>query len=167
MSEFVGELVGEVRQVVPRVPKYARLTWFLLKAPGLSGKQKAALLAAVGYSVSPVDAIPGIIPVIGQLDDLAVVLYTLRWIFRSMPPEQADQHLASAGLTREVLDDDFHLVERNGTKILKKMLSLMGWMALTIWSAGRFTSREISKRIRKSRAPVGRSLDDPEETDIG
>jgi uncharacterized membrane protein YkvA (DUF1232 family) len=164
---LIGGLVGEVARVIPRIPKYGKLTWLLLKDAKLSAKQKTALIAAVGYSISPIDAIPGFIPVIGQLDDLAVVLYTVRWILSSMPTHEAESFLSKAGLTTEILEDDFQLVRRNSAKVLKKMLALMGWTAVTIWSAGRFASREIGRQLRKRRSSARCTADNTEEADIG
>ena len=143
-------IIGEVAEVIPRLPKYAKLTWLLLKDPRLSTKQRAALMAAAGYCISPIDAIPGFIPVIGQLDDLAVILYTIRWVLGSLPPEQAESYLAKAGINADVLDDDFNIVKRNGVRVLKKMIAVMGWTALTIWAAGRFAADEIARRLRKA-----------------
>ena len=164
---LIGGLVGEVARVIPRIPKYGKLTWLLLKDGKLSTRQKAALMAAVGYCISPIDAIPGFIPVIGQLDDLGVVLYTVRWILGSMPTHQAESFLAKAGLTTEILEDDFQLVRRNSAKVLKKMLALMGWTAVTIWSAGRFASREIGRQLRKRHSAKNRADREPPETDLG
>lgn len=137
-------------EVVPRVPKYAKLTWLLLKDPRLSAKQRAALMAAAGYCISPIDAIPGFIPVIGQLDDLAVVLYTIRWVLGDLPREQAESYLAKAGITWDMLDADFDIVKRNGVRVLKKMLAVMGWTALSIYTAGRLAADEIARRLRRA-----------------
>ena len=129
--------MGELSQVLPRLPKYARLVWLLLKDPTLSAKQRTALMAAVGYSISPIDAIPGIIPVIGQLDDFAVVLFTVRWILGSMPIEKAAEYLSGAGLTAEALEDDLQLAKRSGIRILKRLIAIMGMTAVFVWAFGR------------------------------
>lgn len=148
-SQAKAGVVTEAAKVVPRLPRYARLVWLLLKNPTLSAKQRMALMAAVGYSVSPLDAIPGVIPVIGQLDDLAVVLFTVRWILGSMPENQAREYLSKSGLSVETLDHDFNLVKRSGVRILKRMLALMGVTALAAWGFGKFTARGILRRLCK------------------
>ncbi len=56
--------------------------------------QKAIPVAAAVYLVSPLDLIPDVIPVVGQLDDLAVLLGSMR-LFRSLvPPALIEEHLA-------------------------------------------------------------------------
>ena len=55
----------------PRVPWYA----------------KALAAVTVAYALSPIDLIPDFIPVLGQLDDVLVVVLVLRWLFRSVEPE--------------------------------------------------------------------------------
>ncbi len=48
---------------------------------------KALLVLALVYVVSPLDVIPDFIPVIGEMDDIVVVLSGL-WLFiRLCPPE--------------------------------------------------------------------------------
>ena len=126
-------VISELSQVLPRLPKYARLVWLLLKDPTLSAKQRTALMAAVGYSISPIDAIPGIIPVIGQLDDLAVVLFTVRWVLGTMPVEKAAEYLSSAGLTAEIIEDYLQLAKRSGIRILKRLIAIMGVTAIWVW----------------------------------
>ena len=57
--------------------------------------QKAIPVAAALYLVSPLDLVPDFLPVLGQLDDLAVLLAGLR-LFRSLaPPALIEEHLAA------------------------------------------------------------------------
>ncbi|MDI6828094.1 MAG: DUF1232 domain-containing protein [Armatimonadota bacterium] len=128
----------EVRAVVTRLPKYAKLVWLLLKDPEISGRQRAALMAAIGYSVSPVDAIPGVIPVIGQLDDLAIVLFTVSWIIRSMPAEKASRYLAQADLSVRDIEDDLHIVQRSSIRIMKRIAKLSALAAVGLFGVGKF-----------------------------
>jgi uncharacterized membrane protein YkvA (DUF1232 family) len=100
--KVMARLVG----VVARVPRYLKLGWRLLQDPTVSGKGKAALGGGLAYAVSPIDPLPGIIPMIGQLDDLAILLLSVRTALRSCPPEVADVHLRAAGLTWETLERD-------------------------------------------------------------
>jgi uncharacterized membrane protein YkvA (DUF1232 family) len=149
MRAEMTDMAGEVREVVRRLPSYAKLTWLLVKDPNLTPKQRAALMGAIGYSISPIDAVPGFIPVIGQLDDLAIVLYTLRWIMGKIPPHRSADYFAKSGLTMDILDEDLTLVHRSGVKVLKRMVAVMGWTALAIWAVGKIVVKEVSRRMGK------------------
>ena len=129
-------IIGELSQVLPRLPKYARLVWLLLKDPTLSPKQRTALMAAVGYTISPIDAIPG------QLDDLVIVLLTVRWILGSLPSEKSAEYLTDAGLTAEILEDDFQLAKRSGKRIWKRLTKSIGLAAVFVWAFGKSIARQ-------------------------
>ena len=58
--------------LVRRLPGYGRLAWRLARDPRLSRRRRTAVAAAAAYLISPIDLVPGIIPVAGQLDDAAV-----------------------------------------------------------------------------------------------
>lgn len=130
-------IVSELSQVLPRLPKYARLVWLLLKDPSLSAKQRAALMAAVGYSISPIDAFPG------QLDDLVIVLLTVRWILGSIPREKADEYLSGAGLTAEIVEDDFQLAKRSAKRILRRVRKTVGLAGVFMWAFGKSLMGQI------------------------
>ena len=97
-TRFVG--------VVSRVPRYVRLGWLLMNDPTVSGRGKAALGGGLAYAISPIDPVPGFIPVLGQLDDLAVLLLAVRMAFKSAPTEVAERRLLEAGLSWEILERD-------------------------------------------------------------
>jgi uncharacterized membrane protein YkvA (DUF1232 family) len=98
MVRFVG--------VMARVPRYIKLGWQLMNDPTVSGTGKAALGGGLAYAISPIDPVPGFIPVLGQLDDLAVLLLAVRTALRSCPTEVAERHLHEAGLGWETLERD-------------------------------------------------------------
>ena len=51
-------------------------------------RQEKWILAAVAlYLLSPVDFVPDVIPVFGQLDDLGLVIWALRRLLRSAGPD--------------------------------------------------------------------------------
>ena len=69
------------------LPNFARLYWRLFRNWRVPILPKALLVLTLVYVVSPLDVIPDFIPVIGEMDDAAVVLSGL-WLFiRLCPPE--------------------------------------------------------------------------------
>jgi uncharacterized membrane protein YkvA (DUF1232 family) len=99
----VRETVGHL---IRRSPHYARLSNRLLRDKRLTPKQKAPLVAAIGYGLSPIDLVPGIVPVLGQLDDLIVLLGALRLTLEQIPAGIANEHLLAVGLIKADVDAD-------------------------------------------------------------
>ncbi len=64
-----------------------RVSWRLLRDPSVPVWPKLIPLAAVGYVILPVDLIPDLAPLVGQADDVAVVLLALRLFIRCCPTE--------------------------------------------------------------------------------
>ena len=69
------------------LPNFARLYWRLFRDRRVPILPKALLLLTLVYVVSPLDLVPDFVPVIGEMDDVVVVLAGL-WLFvRLCPPE--------------------------------------------------------------------------------
>ena len=66
---------------------YLRLTVALVRDPAVSKHRRAALLAAAAYFASPIHLIPGIVPVLGQVDDLAVAMLAIRLALNALEPD--------------------------------------------------------------------------------
>jgi len=128
-----------------RMPRYGKLAWRLGRDPLLSRARRAALIVAAGYLVSPIDAIPGVIPVLGQLDDLAVVLAALRFAMAGLDPVRRREHLDAVGL------EDGHLAED-----LKTLGKTTAW---TLRVGARTTNRAVggSARITARGVRAGRT----------
>ena len=103
--------------LVKRLPRYAKLAWALAREPSLSRARRAAVLAGAAYVVSPIDLVPGFIPVAGQLDDVAVALGSIRLALNGLSPKVRAAHLAAAGITQADLDAD-----------LRATGSIAGWL---------------------------------------
>jgi len=99
LRETVGHLIR-------RAPHYARLSNRLLRDKRLTARQKAPLVGAIGYGLSPIDLVPGIVPVLGQLDDLIVLLGALRLTLEQIPGGIANEHLLAVGLIKADVDAD-------------------------------------------------------------
>ena len=95
-----------VAETLRRLPAYLRLSWRLARDPLISKARRATVVAAAGYLVSPVDLVPGFIPVLGQLDDILVAVVALRAALAALDPAARARHLAAAGLTEADLAGD-------------------------------------------------------------
>ena len=65
----------------------ARLALRLVKEPAVPTTPKLVLAAAALYLIWPIDFLPDLLPVLGQLDDLGVVLAALE-LFLKLCPDQ-------------------------------------------------------------------------------
>jgi uncharacterized membrane protein YkvA (DUF1232 family) len=64
------------------VPDCVVLVGRLMADPGTRRRDRALLLALAAYLASPIDLVPDMVPVAGQLDDALVVALVLRRILR-------------------------------------------------------------------------------------
>lgn len=64
---------------------HGRLAWRLLRDPAVPLLVKILPLAAVLYLVSPIDGVPDFLPILGQLDDLGVLMLALESFLRLCP----------------------------------------------------------------------------------
>jgi uncharacterized membrane protein YkvA (DUF1232 family) len=120
-----------------RLPAYLSLAKRLLADPNVPAKSKALLGLGGAYAISPIDLVPGLIPVAGQLDDAYVLLYGLRKCLTTMPEAMATSHLQQAGLSLELIDDDIALV----ISLAKRIARMVITTGAKIGRAGRTTFR--------------------------
>lgn len=64
-----------------------RLTVALVRDDRVATVDKLAAGAALAYLASPIDLVLDVFPVIGQLDDLAIVLWSWRRLLQSAGPD--------------------------------------------------------------------------------
>ena len=105
--------------LMKRLPAYARLAWALSREPDLPRSRRLALVAALAYLVSPIDAIPGLIPLIGQVDDVLVVLLALRFALAGLTPAQRVRHLEAVGLAEADTTADLDAIAEMGAWLLR------------------------------------------------
>lgn len=110
----------EVGRFVRRMPAYAHLAWNLARDPAVSRSKRAAILAAAGYLVSPIDLVPGFIPVLGQLDDLLVLIAALRLALSGLDREQRAAKLAAVHLSDELLAEDVRALGLAGAWLARR-----------------------------------------------
>jgi uncharacterized membrane protein YkvA (DUF1232 family) len=135
-----------------RLPAYARLAWRLSRDPRLGRGRRAAVLGAGAYLASPIDLVPGIIPLAGQLDDAAVALLGLRFALRGLPPAEQQAHLSAVGVAAADIDADLGTV-RAGAGWLARRGGSLAWRAgraagTLAWRAARGGVRAVARRTR-------------------
>jgi uncharacterized membrane protein YkvA (DUF1232 family) len=95
---------------------HVKLTLRLLREPRVPLLLKAVPILAGVYVVSPLDVVPDLLPILGQLDDLGVLLLALEAFLKWCPPAAVDFHRAAMEqgrkygpmpLSGEVIDAEF------------------------------------------------------------
>jgi uncharacterized membrane protein YkvA (DUF1232 family) len=71
---------------------HVRLTVRLLREPAVGLVLKTLPVAAGLYVISPLDLVPDVLPVLGQLDDLTMLIVALQSFQRLCPDEVVDFH---------------------------------------------------------------------------
>ena len=84
---------GKALQVLLHLPDFARLYWRLFRDSRVSLLPKALLVMSLAYLVWPFDVIPDFLPVIGEMDDLSVVVGGLWAFVRLCPPAVVREHV--------------------------------------------------------------------------
>jgi len=93
-------------RLVIKLPTYARVVWGIMRDPRTPIGLKGMLAAALAYVVLPVDIIPDVIPILGQADDLTVLLLVLDLFIQNAPSEVRAEHTARAKNGTADLDRD-------------------------------------------------------------
>ena len=150
--------VARLGETIGRLPRYLTLARALARDPELPRWRKAALGAGLVYLASPIDLVPGIIPVAGQLDDLAAVLLGLRVALRGCPPEVAAAHLAAAGLSDADIGRDLAIVRGAAGWVARRVARTTARIGkASIRVAAKVARLGVGGAIRLSRAAARRA----------
>lgn len=86
-SDFWAKVAGTAGQAGRYLIEKALLLFFVLTDGDTPTWAKATVIAALGYFISPVDAIPDLIPVVGFSDDLAILITAIAAVASVTKPE--------------------------------------------------------------------------------
>lgn len=84
----------EVVRFVRYLPLFARLVIHLLGDRRVSWMARSVVVAAAAYVLAPVDLLPDIAPLLGQVDDLSLLILACRTFLRLCPPAVVEEHAA-------------------------------------------------------------------------
>jgi uncharacterized membrane protein YkvA (DUF1232 family) len=95
---------------------HVRVSLRLLREPRVPLLFKALPVVAAAYVISPLDFIPDVLPVIGQIDDLGFMIIALEAFLRLCPSGAVDYHRTAVAQGRrygpmpasgEIIDAEF------------------------------------------------------------
>lgn len=118
-------------QLVWKLPTYARLIWGLARDSRTPLHLKLLLAAGIAYLITPIDLIPDALPIIGQADDLTVLLLVLDLFIANAPEDVRREHMERArngtarldrdlDRLREVLGDRYDRIRDNLPELLER-----------------------------------------------
>ncbi|PZO01903.1 MAG: DUF1232 domain-containing protein [Hyphomicrobiales bacterium] len=92
-ARFGSEFLGRLKRVAKRIPFAEDLlaAWICTRDPATPRRVRLTLLAALGYFVLPIDAIPDLMPFLGFTDDAAVLAAALAAVAGSITAEHREK----------------------------------------------------------------------------
>ncbi len=96
-SEFVEKISRIAKRAGAKLVYAALILYYTLQSDRVSKTDKAIIIGALGYMISPLDVIPDAIPIAGLTDDFAVLMYVLKKVWTDIDPaivEQAKEKLS-------------------------------------------------------------------------
>jgi len=116
-------LLGRVPRALRGVPGFVRLLWRLMRDRRVSALDRTLFGLAIAYLLVPFDLVPDWIPVLGEMDDLLLVLLALdRLLYRTdgeLLLEHWDGDPAALGALRELVDGGTEVLPRWARGLLR------------------------------------------------
>jgi uncharacterized membrane protein YkvA (DUF1232 family) len=103
--------LARVRTVVLEVPRNAKLAYCLLRDDRVPVAPKVALTGAIALIVSPID-LPAWIPVIGELDMLALAVLAVKVFIEACPEPLVQEHRAAIKRKDSIVDRDLRQLRK-------------------------------------------------------
>ena len=103
-SDFVEKIARIAKRAGAKLVYAALILFYTLQSDKISVKDKALIIGALGYLISPIDVVPDAIPIAGLTDDLAVLIYVLKLVWTDVDPEIKEK--AKAKLDQWFDDDE-------------------------------------------------------------
>lgn len=76
-NEFIEKISHIAKRAGAKLMYAALILYYTLQNENVSVKDKAIIIGALGYLISPLDVVPDAIPIAGLGDDMAVLVYVL------------------------------------------------------------------------------------------
>lgn len=86
-SDFVEKIARIAKRAGSKMVYAALILYYTLQSDKISAANKAMIVGALGYMISPLDVVPDAIPIAGLTDDLAVLLFVLKKVWTDIDPD--------------------------------------------------------------------------------
>ena len=86
-KSFIEKIQRVAKRAGIKLVYVALILYYLIESNKISVKDKAIIIGALGYLISPIDIVPDAIPIAGLGDDMAVMLYVLDKVWGQVDDE--------------------------------------------------------------------------------
>lgn len=86
-SAKISSLRLSWNQQVQRVHKDAQVIYFVFKLPRVRWYARLLAACTAGYLFSPIQLIPNFIPIFGFMDDILVLFFGIKLLYKIIPPD--------------------------------------------------------------------------------
>jgi uncharacterized membrane protein YkvA (DUF1232 family) len=121
-------VLSRAKEVLVDVPRHGKLAYCLLRDERVPAAPKGVLLAALALIVSPID-FPAWVPLLGELDMLALGVLAVKTFVDACPEEVRREHEEALKLGESTFDRDFRdtaAAAREGTgRLVNRIRSRM------------------------------------------
>lgn len=85
--EFVEKIARIAKGAGAKLVYAALILYYTLQSDKVSATNKAMIIGALGYLISPLDVVPDAIPIAGLADDLGVLVFVLKKVWTDIDPD--------------------------------------------------------------------------------
>ncbi len=93
--------------VLAEIWRSMQLVWRLMLDPRVPALPKLIVPLTALYILSPLDVVPDVLLVLGQLDDLALLFFGTKLFINLCPPDVVIEHRRALGGGREFTSDEY------------------------------------------------------------
>ena len=86
-KEFVEKIARIAKGAGAKLVYAALILYYTLQSDKVSATNKAMILGALGYLISPLEVVPDAIPIAGLADDLGVLVFVLKKVWTDVDPD--------------------------------------------------------------------------------
>ena len=109
---FVEKISRIAKRAGAKLVYVALVLYYTLQSDKVSVKDKAVIIGALGYLISPLDLIPDAFPIAGLTDDLTVLLFVLKKVWGDVSDDVKEK--AKAKLAQWFDEDEIEETEELG-----------------------------------------------------
>ena len=86
-QDFVEKIARIAKGAGAKLVYAALILYYTLQSDKVSATNKAMIIGALGYLISPLDVVPDAIPIAGLADDLGVLVFVLKKVWTDIDPD--------------------------------------------------------------------------------